>query len=234
MIPSQALYRLQTMDLAIAQKRIRLAEIDAILSKDETVANARKSLEAAETVAKPWQTRARDLDLEIKGVVQKIQTNDKNLYSGKVSNPKELQEMQDEIVALKRRQSQLEDELLDAMLHSEDSQVTVDAARKKLDEVQARWAGSQMDMLNEKQRLEAEVRDLEAKRKEAAAAIDKASLTTYEALRTKKRGQAVALLKGDSCSACAVSQTSNKVQQVRQDPALVYCDSCGRILTINP
>src|SRR4051794_2767299 len=185
MILSQALYRLQTIDLAIAQKRTRLAEIDAILSKDETVASARKSLEAAEAVAKPWQTRTRDLDLEIKSVAQKIQTNDKTLYSGRVSNPKELQEMQEEIVALKRRQSQLEDELLDAMMHNEDSQAIVDEARQKLNDVQARWAGSQMDMLNEKQRLEKDVRDLEARRKEAAAAIDKASLTTYEQLRTR-------------------------------------------------
>jgi len=135
-----------------------------------------------------------------------------------------------EIESLKRRQSQLEDEMLDAMVHVEDGQASLDTAKAELGKAQAAWAGSQSDLLMEKKRLEGEVADLLAQRKQMAATIDPSALAKYEALRPKKRGQPVALLKGDSCSLCGVEQTSQISQQVRQGADLVYCASCGRIL----
>jgi predicted nucleic acid-binding Zn-ribbon protein len=224
------LYRLQTLDLGIAQRRARLQEIEIVLGQDEAVRGARQRFEAADSALKPWQTRVRDLDLEIKSLAQKIQQTDRNLYSGKITNPKELQDMQEDIASLKRRQSQLEDELLEAMMKSEEGQTAVAEAQRQLNEAQAAWAGSQVDLLDEKQRLEKEVADWQAQRQQAAAAVDLASLSKYEALRPKKRGQAVALLKGDSCVLCGVEQTSRIVQQVRQGTQLIYCESCGRIL----
>ncbi|MEP7287511.1 MAG: hypothetical protein ABI947_17270 [Chloroflexota bacterium] len=224
------LYQLQAIDLTLAKRRARLKEIEGILGQDESVTQARSQLEAAEKTLKPAQIRARDLDLEIKSIVQKIQTTDSSLYSGKIRNPKELQEMQDEVASLKRRQSQLEDELLEAMVQSESGQAAVVEAQKTLNDAQARWAGSQVDLLDEKQRLEGEVITVTAQRKQAAEVIDKAGLTTYETLRKTKNGKPIALLQGNSCMTCGVEQTSALAQQVRQAKTLIYCGSCGRIL----
>ncbi len=225
------LYRLQTLDLTIAKRKARLVEIAAILNQDESVAQARRHLETTNQELKPWQTRSRDLDLEIKSVVQKIQVTDNALYSGKGS-PKELRDLQDEIAALKRRQSQLEDELLEAMVHTDEGQAAVAEAQRALDQAQAAWAGSQVDLLAEQQRLEKEVAELETQRQQAASAIEAGVLSKYDAMRVKRRGQAVARLDGDSCATCGVEQTSMIAQQVRQGTELVYCASCGRILAV--
>jgi predicted nucleic acid-binding Zn-ribbon protein len=224
------LHRLQTVDLAIAQRRSRLADIEALLGKDESVVQARGQLEAADKALKPWQIRSRDLDLEIKGVAQKILTTDQHLYSGKVNNPKELADMQEEIASLKRRQSQLEDSLLEAMLRAEEGQAAVVEAQQALSAAEAAWAGSQTDLIDERKRLEIQLVDLEAKRKVAAEPVDSANLAKYETLRPKRRGQVVALLQGDSCALCGVEQTSMNAQQVRQGHQMVLCESCGRIL----
>lgn len=226
------LYRLQTLDLAIVQRRTRLHEIEGVLGKDEQVVQARQSLGAAEQWLKPWQTRVRDLDLEIKGLTQKIKEADHALYSGKVRNPKELQDLQEDIASMQRRQSQLEDELLEAMLHTDEGQAAVAHAEEALKQAQALWAGSQHDLIDEKGRLERELVDLEAQRQQASAAIDRDALSKYEALRVKKRGHAIALLEDDSCKTCGVEQTSMIAQQVRQGNQLVYCNSCGRILAM--
>src|SRR5205085_319270 len=93
------------------------------------------------------------------------------------------------------------------------------------------WKGSQVDLLAEKERLEGELKLLEAKRKEASAGIDPVALTAYENLRPKKQGGAVALLQGNSCMTCRVEQTSSLVQKVRSSSTLVYCGTCGRILS---
>src|SRR5258707_1847009 len=225
------LYPLQTIDLAIAQRQGRLKEIETVLGQSDGVNQAKRGLESAEQALAPWQTRVRNLDLEIKSVAQKAQTTEQTLYSGRISNPKEMSDMQNEIGSLKKRQSQLEDELLEAMLHVEESQKSVADAQFSLKSAQAAWAGSQTDLLAEKQRLEAELTKFKTQRQQAAAGIDKDAPAKYEALRPKKSGQAVALINGDSCSVCGVEQTSQVAQQVRMGNQLVYCASCGRILT---
>lgn len=224
------LYRLQTLDLTIVQRRARLKEIETALANNEQVAQAQRQLDAADQSLKPWQIRARDLDLEIKSLLQKIKETDERLYSGKVRNPKELQDLQSDIVSLKRRQSQLEDELLQAMLNSDEGQAAVAEAQKGLNQVKAIWAGAQHDLTDEKGRIERELTGLESQRKQAATAVDADTLKKYETLRAKKQGHAVALLVGDSCKTCGVEQTSMLAQQVRQGTQLVYCNNCGRIL----
>jgi predicted nucleic acid-binding Zn-ribbon protein len=228
--PATLLYRLQAVDQAMAQRRARLKEINATLGQNEAVQQAQKVLDAANNALKPYQVRSRDLDLEIKGVAAKMKTTEESLYSGRISNPKALSEMQDEIASLKRHQSKLEDDLLEAMMHSEEEQANVDAAQQKLNEAQAIHAGSQVDMLSEKARLEAELPKLEAQRKEAAAGIAPAMLASYDNLRPKKGGNAVSLMQDNSCMTCRVEQTSSIVQKVRHDQTLVYCAACGRIL----
>jgi predicted nucleic acid-binding Zn-ribbon protein len=225
-----SLYLLQTLDLAIAQIHTRLKEIESLLAGDEMVIQARSSLEAAENALKPWLTRSRDLDLEIKSVVQKGKNAESLLYGGTVHNHKELQDLEHEVAAHKKRQSQLEDEQLEVMLKIDESQAAVAKARQALEVAQAAWANSQSSLLMDKQKLEGELAGMESQRRQTAATIDAEQLTIYETLRPKKHGRAVSLLEGDTCTTCGVEQTSILAQQVRQSHGLVYCANCGRIL----
>lgn len=224
------LYGLQKIDLQNARLRTRMKEIDAALNSDEDVAQAANRLDSAGEALKPWQARARDLELEIKGVAAKIQETDGELYGGKVKNPKALQELQDEIEALKRRQSQLEDTLLEVMVKTDEGQAAVDDATDGLAQAKAAQTVKLADLVAERKRLEGELADGSEKRKQAAARIDPENLKTYEGLRQRMRGTPVALLRDDGCTACGVEQTSTIAQQVRQGRRLVLCASCGRIL----
>lgn len=226
------LYQLQTLDLNLAKRRARVKEIAALLGDQTQLTTAQSALASAETALKPWQTRSRDLDLEIKGIAQKIKETDSLLYSGKIRNPKEMQEMQEEIASLHKRQGQLEDELIDAMVHVDDGQEVVKVAQANLKTVMATLAGSQLDLHAEQERLTAEISDLEARRKAAVQAIDPAALQKYESMRPAKRGQPVAPLAGESCKLCGVEQTSSIVHKVHQGHELIFCLSCGRILAI--
>ncbi len=227
------LYRLQQIDLAIARRNTRLQAIADQLSSDETVARATKQLAAAEQAIKPWQTRARDLDLEIKSVAAKAQATNDDLYSGKITSPKGLQELQDEFAALKRQQSGLEDQLLEAMVEVEDHQGKINAAKDDLSAARANLDSTQHDLLDEQQRLEAENADAEGKRAAATAYIAPENLAAYDKLRQRMRGVAVALLQDEGCTVCGVGQTSMVIQQVALGRQLVYCASCGRILADN-
>lgn len=230
---AQSLYQLQTLDIALSKRRVRLKEIAALLGDDHKVAEARTALTDAENVLKPLQTRSRDLDLEIKALVDKIKAADERLYSGKIRNPKEMQDLQNDITSLQKRQSHLEDDLLELMMRVEEAQEGVDRAQAALKAALALQAGEQLSLRNEQENLTAEVRQAEAERKAAAQHIAPGTLKQYEALRIAKKGGAVvAPLVGESCKLCGVEQTTSIVQKVHQSQELVPCWSCGRILVI--
>ena len=232
-MPNQAglLYHLQSVDLEIARRRARLKAIETQLNHDETIAQATQTLDQAEQALKPWQTRTRELELENKTISEKIAAAENDLYGGRISSPKALQDIQAEIEALKRRQSQLEDELLEAMVEVESAQTAVSKAKQALSDARGALASQQVELIAEqKHLLEVELPQIEADRAAEASHIAPDSLATYEKLRPKLRGQAVALLREDVCSACGVGQTSTVEQQVHLGRVLAFCASCGRIL----
>ena len=226
------LYQLQTVDMNIAKRRLRLREIATLLADDKATADARAVLTSAEDTLKPLQVRNRDLDLEIKGLVEKIKTTDEMLYSGKVRNTKEMQDMQHEIESLKKRQSQREDEMLEVMVHVEEAQAVVEEAQKQLKQVMVLAAGSKVDLHDEQERLTGEVRKLEAMRGTAAQVVEAAALQKYESMRVTKRGQPISLMVDGGCKLCGVQQTNNIVVKVREGKELVPCIGCGRILSL--
>ena len=106
------LYRLQCLDDEGDGKRRRLAEVETALGEDEVLKQARRAVESAQARVKKRAAGQRDLELETQGLVDKSVHEEKRLYSGAIKNPKELQELQAEVAALKRRRGQLEEALL--------------------------------------------------------------------------------------------------------------------------
>jgi uncharacterized protein len=231
---STLLYQLQTVDLNLAKRRTRLKEIAALLGNNQKVAAAQAQVAAAEAKLKPYQVRSRDLELEIKSVAEKIKTTNDHLYSGKVRNPKEMQDMQEEITSLQKRQSQLEDTLIETMLHVDEEQAALDESQANLKQVIATEAGEQVSLHDEQERLQAEVKQLDENRKIAIPTIEQTALQKYESMRVAKKGQPVALLQNGSCKLCGVEQTTNITHKVQQGRELVMCLSCGRILATAP
>src|SRR5579871_1402663 len=234
-MPSQAaqLYQLQLVDQEIARQRTRLRAIDAQLNGDESIAQATKTHDLAEEELKPWQTRARDLDLEIKSMAEKVKSTDADLYSGRITSPKALQELQEEIESLKRHQGQLEDQLLETMMEVETHQKQLTESQETLTQARTNFASQQTDLVAERSQLKSEVVSGNQKRQAMAAAIDPAALDAYEKLRSRFRGQVVSVMREGGCTICGVEQTSMNAQKVRVGRTIVYCESCGRILADN-
>jgi len=230
---AQALYQLQTVDLAIAEKQTRLDEIDRLLGDDSVLRTAAQAVEDAQAALKPWTARSSDLDLEIKSLNAKMKAVDERLYSGRVKNPKELQDMQDEVAALKRRRATLEDDLLEAMIEVENHQALCAEASTRLADLQAEQETEQGDLRHEQQTLTGALADLKQQRQAALKPISAASLQIYQELRPVKQGQVVAPMIDTMCKTCGSTQTLTIAKQVRVGKELVYCTGCGRILVFS-
>lgn len=227
---AEALYDLQQIDLQTLRSHKRIDEINTALADNDAVIAAQTAVDTAQKTLAPLKTRMRDLELEIQTTQGKAQTTEDRLYSGTVKNPKELQEMQDEIASLKKRAGDLEEALLEQMM-------AVEAAEEDLKERESVLAGAlaqaeeqHRDLVEEKGQLEAKLAQLTQQRENALKQVTAESLKTYDNLRPKKANQPIAALKDRSCGVCGIEQTMAIAQEVRRGRELVPCLNCGRLL----
>ena len=118
------LFRLQEIDLEIDAARVRLAEIDQALRGDPAVQAARARLIAAESELRTARVSAQELEFESASLAAKISDAEQRLYSGRIRNPKELQDLQADIASLKRRRAAVEERQLDALIEAEKADTT--------------------------------------------------------------------------------------------------------------
>jgi predicted nucleic acid-binding Zn-ribbon protein len=223
------LYRLQGFDSEGDKKRRRLKEIEAALGESEALRQARRGVENAEKRTHSWARKQRDLDLQVQGLADKLSREEQRLYSGAIKNPKELEDLQAEVAALKRRRQQLEGDLLEAMIEREDAEAEQAEAQKHLDEEQANWSASQAELTGEREKLQEELAEIEQARAGLLPSIDAGDLAIYEGLRRRKGGAAVVELRDGTCGGCGVAVSPVLEWQLRQGK-LVTCSNCERII----
>jgi predicted nucleic acid-binding Zn-ribbon protein len=172
------------------------------------------------------------LEDEITTLTEKAAHHDKTLYSGTIGNPRELQALQDEIAALKRRISQLEDQELELMEQIEplDAELATSAERRRaLDD---RGEALRAQIAEEEVSIEAELARVRAERASISAGVEPELLAEYEELRPQSGGIAIARMVGGSCGGCHLSLSAVEVDRIKKLPpeAPAHCEECGRLL----
>jgi hypothetical protein len=226
----ELLYRLQEVDAELDARRHRLQEVEASLGETDELVRARERLQREEAGYRRRQARLHDLELKMASLEDKIKSSEQRLYSGTVKNPKDLTSLQEELNYLRRRKSAEEDRLLEAMIGVEEQEATWQDAKAHWETTEATWTASQARLSEERDGLLTRLEELRALRADRQSAVNDADLRTYEDLRRRKNGTAVARLQGNTCACCHVEVPSSRWQQARHGEALVLCSSCGRIL----
>jgi predicted nucleic acid-binding Zn-ribbon protein len=229
---TQRLYELQQTDTELESVSRRLKEIASALGESNELKRARKMVSDAEAHLKKCRADMHNLDLEVNGLSQKIETNEQSLYSGRVTNPKELASLQDELASLKRWREKKEEDLLEAMVATEEAEATLVDAQAILSQVGETWRAGQVDLADEQTNLGARLAELRQQKETLMTAIGPEDVTTYQHLRQRKAGYAVAAVKDGICVGCRMNPPSSQVQHARSGEELVFCNNCGRILHV--
>jgi predicted nucleic acid-binding Zn-ribbon protein len=224
------LYRLQQTDNQIDRRAARVAEIEVALKDDETLKRGSRTVQSAEQELKELRKALQRAEDNVSGQRVKIEHTEATLYSGKVKNPKELQDLQNEAAALKRYLGVLEDRQLEAMLAEEEAASQYDNAVHELEKEQSRYNQMQSGLLNEKVKLENELVRLQGERTATTGAIPEDDLILYQQLRVQRRGIAVAKVSNKACSACGSLLSATLLHSARSPNQITSCDTCGRIL----
>lgn len=225
----QQLYRLQQIDNEIREKKQRLREVMRALKDDEELVAARRRKEQTEEALHKVQGQQKDLELQLGSVNEEAQRSEDRLYSGEVTNPKELSDLQQKIASLGRRKEMLEDQILETMMAVEEAQEVDEAAGERLREVEAAWEEERERLTREQDELAEEAGRLLQQREKQVDLIDDKMMDAYEDTARRRGGVAVAPLVQQVCQACTVRVSATKARAA-QEGELVYCSSCKRIL----
>lgn len=224
------LFQLQKIDSQIDQGSARIREINAKIDGDHRVQDAQAQLDEALTALKASQDSLKKIELEASAKQLKLEQSESMLYSGKVKIPKELQDLQHEVAAIKRAIAALEDKQLESMVLVEEAQARCDAAQKFLVRAQGESASDNAILAGERSTLDTLSLRLQAERDAVVNQIDAATLEEYSRLRKAKRGVAVATVSDNGCSACGTELTAADRQSARSPLQVFHCPSCGRFI----
>ncbi|MBK9927225.1 MAG: hypothetical protein IPP66_18305 [Anaerolineales bacterium] len=211
------------------QIQARLKSIRETLENDLELRAAKEAVAKADALHKEANNALKQSEADFEKQRIKIEQTESNLYSGQVHNPKELQDLQMEIVSLKKHLVTLEERELEVMIQFEDAEKSLQAANEKLQRVQANLKDQNIDLTHESDVLNKDLESLDSERKAVIGNIENQMITIYDRLRQQKRGVAVTTM-SDACDACGTTFTPSQQQTARSNSQLFYCPTCGRII----
>jgi len=204
----------------------RLAEVNAKLDElnsDVAIAQKKNDEQGRE------QNR---LEGEIELLEQKIAKEEQRMFSGGVSNPKELASLQAEVESLKRKRSTLEDELLEVMERKEDAAATLESLQSEQVASSTESAELTRTVAGLTADIDAELARHGGARAQVAADLPSDLLGLYDKLRAQKSGVGAARLKGGTCEGCHTKLPQSELERIRAEGGLQRCDNCRRIVVL--
>jgi predicted nucleic acid-binding Zn-ribbon protein len=169
---------------------------------------------------------------EVASLEARIAEVTRTLHSGAVTVPRELQALLHEQESLRRRQDHLETEELELMEELDPLNEEMTGLDARLEELATEGERLDEALLEAEVQLEEDLTTVTAARQDAASGVDPELLATYEDLRVRLGGIAVARLVGSVCGGCHLGLSAVEVDRIKKQPpdALVHCDECGRLL----
>ncbi|HBG74570.1 MAG: hypothetical protein A2X25_11095 [Chloroflexi bacterium GWB2_49_20] len=222
--------RLQQIDTRLDQVNARLNQINIMLENDQGL---KQIIEQKKSFEQKVISSTKNLELSEQAVQNqliKIQQSEANLYSGKVKNPKELQDLQTEITILKRFLSSLENKLLEAMIEVEEDQKVYELICSKYIDSEHDYTSRNAVFVEERNLYQKELEKLAAEKKAAENSLTSQDLFLYNKLRMKRGGIAVSTISEGACNSCGATLTPAQEQAVKSPDQMIYCPSCGRML----
>jgi uncharacterized protein len=238
-------------DPAVQRRLLDLANVDAELARVEhrrrtlpeleEVAEAERTVQAKRDTKVATDTTLTDLDREVKRQEKEIdavrarEDRDRAMLDEGAVSAKQLTDIEHELTTLQRRQSALEDELLEIMERREAVELDGQHAGVELAKAEEALA----DTARRRDEAVADLDTTQARRDEERAKLvpqfPEPLLALYERVR-KNKGIGAALLRARRCGACRIELDRSAISRISGTAAdeVVTCEECGAVMVRTP
>lgn len=225
----ERLIRLQKLDNSVATARLsieqypsRSAALDARINEQTSIlGNVEQRI-----------TEQKDERQELEKSVAQIQTRLTRFkeQSMDVKTNKELWAIQSEISTAENEIHNLEEQILERMLQSDELADELVTAKNAVTLEQTEVSKEREQLEKEHSQLQAQVDQHATDRLALVAEIPSPAMALFETLSRGRKGIAVGEARDGRCSECLVRLRPQLYNEVRRNSSLLQCESCQRIL----
>ncbi len=229
MKPAQLLLAYMRLVERERELRDQIETVESLLASDPNIARAEEALAAARVEQQALQLRLRESDRDREAHRTRLRSREKELMSGRIRNPTELMQMNQEVQHMKASFADEEEAQLRLMEEGELAEQAVLEASEHLQETRMRSASDEPQLRRDLESWQAELAGVKADSEAAWAAVAPAAQKAYLRVRAHPP---VAEVDRNQCQECHVTVTSSGMQLLRKGDAIVQCENCGRILVM--
>lgn len=214
-------------------KRANLPEQQSLDLHEETRVKVATELSETTSMQERLMAQVTRHEREIDTADQGRKHSEAEIYSGRLTNERELEARREEIAEFHRRRDDLEDSLLEIMEQLEDVTSLADELTARRTELTEQIADLGVKRDEAAADIDAELGELSKTRVDQQQSIAEAQiLVAYDQLKASRPGRAVARLEGRTCTGCQLEQTAIELEDIKATAkhSLAYCQQCGSII----
>jgi uncharacterized protein len=220
----------------IEHRRRSLPEHEQIIRLEARDAELRDSVAALTASGSDLSREQVKAEADVEQVRSRIDRDRQRLDSGLVSSPKELENLQSEVASLQRRQSDLEEIVLDVMERRESSQASLDQATQERSALEGELATVNTARDTALGELAEQAGKASDRRAGVISDLPGDLIDLYDKLRVQHGGVGAAALRMRQCQGCHLTLNTVDLNAIRSAPAdeVLRCEECRRILVRTP
>jgi len=227
------LWELQELDLSIKGLQLKIEEapgLSGVQEVKEDLENLENNYAEKENRLKSARKELKQMEFEEQSIVETSNELKDNMYGGKVSNVKELEQMQRRLDNLADNKKQLEEKIINSMELIESLEEELGELGEKISRAREDLEIKEKQLADELDQYNREVERLQVQRDELTEKLDQKYLEKYLLLAQKYQGKALARVVDEICGGCRVFISSAQRGHLYNPSSMVYCENCGRLL----
>jgi len=226
------LLELQKIDIDIDEEEKKKRDLPLMIEGiSKKIKELKDSLKNKNENYKNLQVKLKRIELDLNEKSNKIKKHQEDLYGGKISDIKELKQIQKVIANYKEDKNSIEENVLDLMEEMEDLDKSIGHFDEDLKRKEKEFKKRKEEMDLTRLVIEKDMNSLNIKREEILSKLtDGRLLKEYELLRKEKGGKAIMEVDGSICPGCYLDLPSDAIYQLKKNRKIIICPNCSRIL----
>lgn len=220
---------LQEADIRLDAFKKQLHDFDEQLGEPPFAPALKAEVEAEAALLVEVSRTRETADADAAANRAKIETEDKKLYSGTITDPRELKNLQEEIFAL-RRLLKSQEEVVLARIEQEELAQEAAAYLAALTKKSAKtWSERQADLSERRTGVADQAALVEGEVTEQRDLMAQTDLAVYDDHRSR-RPLAVSAVEGGVCGSCRLALPTTILTRARRGAEAVLCPACSCIV----
>ncbi len=168
-------------------------------------------------------------EMDAAAAAEQIRELSEKLYSGAITNVKEIDSSSKKLESLKDKVKRTEDEILAIMEQREELRARLEEMSSKLNNKAENYRQKHGSFLANQQKIRQQLAQLPLARQKLMDKVDPDLWNNYMSMK-KRFNDPLARVEKGTCMGCRVGITFSELRLLKHGEGMVFCSHCGRML----